>query len=80
MFRKGRIKQAAKSMKEAAAQLLVGNATTVEDRDVALASWSRKVRRSDAAVRQAALAAPRRRKFEKRGAPNRSSKGRKPLR
>lgn len=42
--------------------------------------WNRKARRTAAAMRLKSLAAPKRLKFEKRGAPGRASKGRKPLR
>lgn len=41
---------------------------------------NRKARRTEQSMRMAAIAAPRRMKFEKRGAPNRSSKGRRPFR
>lgn len=59
---------------------IFGTSVAGGDRDVSLAAWNREMKRRDMAVSQAALAAPRRRKYEKRGAPNRSSKGRKPHR
>jgi hypothetical protein len=58
---------------------LMGTSQAMSDRHMPIAP-NRKARRADFAIRQAALAAPIRRKHEKRGAPGRASKGRKPHR
>lgn len=59
---------------------LFGTVSAPKASAMEFASRNRKQIRAEAARQQAMLSAPARRKYEKRGAPGRSSKGRKPHR